>query len=571
MAEKVVFTKEEGARYWEGQRHAYIAKNDMLFDQPDYYWCDPLAFYRRIFPEGFLEEKGVQIDWTEEGGGKPNAIAMEITNDEYTVKGKDGKDRTRPVVRRQTITDDLDGIAELVRRSNEENTHVFISPVSYFGKTRHAAGARFLHAFAVDVDDVGTEQLANLLKQARNSHDELKFNASLPQPSAIVNSGRGLHLYYVLDRPVPLIPRIIPFLQELKRHITDVVWNAYTSLIPTKERQYQGIYQGFRMVGTPTRLNGEGRQSKVSGKYEAVAFTYDPGGEPWTVDLDYLVRYVPNIGADPAKNDLMKLMELYRTGGRTPLERARELWPGWYARRVGNGLPAGRYTVSRKVYDWWFGRISGDATEATVGHRYWCVHMLAAYADKCGVPREELEEDAFSLLEKFDDMATNPSERFTENDILCALDAYDNGKAHRYTLDFIARKSAVPITRNVKRNGRRQEDHLRRARAVQQIDDPDGDWRNKNGAPTKRDLIREYALEHPEANHSEIARALGVSRPTVVKWLKPGWSVDYELRDKDTDGLPLGVWYEDGHLCAVGDDPFDMLYEETKRRKGGGK
>ena len=26
--------------------------------------------------------------------------------------------------------------------------------------------------------------------------------------------------------------------------------------------------------------------------------------------------------------------------------------------------------------------------------------------------------------------------------------------------------------------------------------------------------------EHPEANHSEIARALGVSRPTVIKWLK---------------------------------------------------
>lgn len=562
MAEKVVFTKEEEARYWEAQRHAYIAKNDMMLDQPDYYWCDPLSFYRRIFPEGFLEERGCMIDWTEEGGGKPNAIAMEITNDEYTVKGKDGKDRTRPVVRRQTITDDLDGIAELVHRSNEENTHVFISPVSYFGKTRHAAGARFLHAFAVDVDDVGTEQLANLLKQARNSHIESKFNASLPQPSAIVNSGRGLHLYYVLDRPVPLIPRIVPFLQELKHHITNVVWNAYTSQIPTKKRQYQGIYQGFRMVGTPTRLNGEGRQSKVSGKYEAVAFTYDPGGEPWTVDLDYLVRYVPNIGADPAKNDLMKLMELYRTGGRTPLERARELWPDWYARRVENGLPAGRYTVSRKVYEWWLGRISGDATEATVGHRYWCVHMLAAYADKCGVPREELEEDAFSLLEKFDDMATNPSERFTENDILCALDAYDNGKAHRYTLDFIARKSAVPITRNVKRNGRRQEDHLRRARAVQQIDDPDGDWRNKNGAPTKCDLIREYAREHPGMSNRAIAEALGVSRNTVNKWLKPGWSVDYELRDKDTDGLPLGVWYEDGHLNAVGDDLLDMLYGE---------
>ena len=39
------------------------------------------------------------------------------------------------------------------------------------------------------------------------------------------------------------------------------------------------------------------------------------------------------------------------------------------------------------------------------------------------------------------------------------------------------------------------------------------------GAPTKKQLILDYAFEHPEANHSEIARALGVSRPTVVKWL----------------------------------------------------
>lgn len=39
----------------------------------------------------------------------------------------------------------------------------------------------------------------------------------------------------------------------------------------------------------------------------------------------------------------------------------------------------------------------------------------------------------------------------------------------------------------------------------------------ENRRPT---LVREYAAEHPDANHSEIARALGISRPTVIKWLK---------------------------------------------------
>lgn len=64
--------------------------------------------------------------------------------------------------------------------------------------------------------------------------------------------------------------------------------------------------------------------------------------------------------------------------------------------------------------------------------------------------------------------------------------------------------------------------------ALRDVDYPDGSWRNKGGAPTKRERIRAYAVEHPEASHSEIARALDVSRPTVIKWLKPGWREEWD-------------------------------------------
>ena len=87
------------------------------------------------------------------------------------------------------------------------------------------------------------------------------------------------------------------------------------------------------------------------------------------------------------------------------------------------------------------------------------------------------------------------------------------------TRERIERRTAIELPKN-KRNGRKQAVHLARARTVQEFDDPDGAWRNKDGAPTKADLVREYAAEHPDANHSEIARALGISRPTVIKWLK---------------------------------------------------
>ena len=60
------------------------------------------------------------------------------------------------------------------------------------------------------------------------------------------------------------------------------------------------------------------------------------------------------------------------------------------------------------------------------------------------------------------------------------------------------------------------------------VADGSPDPRNRDGRPKgspnkahpKRDAILAYAEEHPEANHSQIARALGVSRPTVIKWLR---------------------------------------------------
>ena len=39
-----------------------------------------------------------------------------------------------------------------------------------------------------------------------------------------MNSGTGFHLYYVLDQPIPLIPRIVPFVQEIKAMLTDYIW-----------------------------------------------------------------------------------------------------------------------------------------------------------------------------------------------------------------------------------------------------------------------------------------------------------------------------------------------------------
>ena len=509
-------------------RRAYIAKNDMLFDAyPDWEWICPHDFYRTIFPEGFLEEKGVMVNWDEDGGGRPNGIALQITHRKRTVKTKSGKEREVAVVERYTLTDDLDGVEERVVDSEKKNETVLCAPVSYFGKNRSAANARFLHAFTIDLDGVGTEQLANILKQIRNSHDAARpLWTSLPQPTFIVNSGTGIHLYYVFPEPIPLLPRIVPFLQEFKEKLTDYVWRDTTSSL--EEKQFQGIYQAFRMPGTPTKLNGKEEGSKRTSKYDAVAFVHNgEDGRPYRCGVEKLLDYA---GFKNRGKDREELLSLMRSGGKTPLEQAERLWPEWYRRRILEGAPPGRWVCNRDLYGWWLGQIEAKATDH---HRYWCLNALAAYADKCGVPYDELERDALALVPHLESLTEREDNHFTDEDALAAISSYGDGIIHKLRRERIERRTQIEIPAN-KRNGRKQATHIAIVNNMRKFarDELGEDSYANNGRPrgsgTKRDAIRAYAAEHPEKSHSEIARALGVSRPTVIKWLKPGWRDEWD-------------------------------------------
>lgn len=516
MAEKK-FTKEQERAYWQGKREAYIAMSRRMLDEPGWEWRDPLAFYRDVFPEGFLQERWAEGERRSEFDGKPNAIALKFgpKTRKQLVKGKKVD---VPVIERLTVTDDLEGVSALVKASIAENAPVYMAPVSWYGRNNKAANARFLHAFAVDLDGVTPVKLGSVLKQMRNGHDPANEKwVSMPQASYIVMSGRGLHLYYLLDRPVPLVPAVVPFLQQLKRRLTDVVWTDYTSEDGNEGRQYQGIYQGFRMPGTTTRLNGHGVDAKDANKYEALAFMYAPGGasEPQRVTLDYLVDYC-GIRGKEIPGELYRILET--KGGRTPIAEAKERWPEWYERRVVQGEEKEGYDTNRGAYQSWLSRIEG---EAVVHGRYFAVLALVAYAVKCNVPLKELEKDAYGLVPVLDKLSDDPGNRFTDYDVACALSAYGSNDLRFWKNEYMCRRAKIAPHEN-KHNGRPQGEHLKIARFARDLNyDELGGWGNKNGAPTKRDEIRAYAAEHPDASRSAIAKALGVSRTTVIKWLKP--------------------------------------------------
>lgn len=440
-------------------------------------------FYRDLFPFGTLQRG------RDAAKGEYPAIAVVV---------REGGNM------RYTVTDDLSAIDSIVSDARPSDLCV-MSPVTYAGMSQRKSMAHALHALVFDIDGLKVEGgeprgLNQLLYQAGGILETAAANFAIPMPTYIVSSGTGLHFYYMLEEPLTLWPSVLERVEAYRAFLTRRLWNAYATDL-SDSVQYEGATQGFRMVGTPVK------QQAGCG----VARAFLTGGK---VSVGYMDGFAP----ESARIGREKPREW-----RTPMAEAAEKWPEWHERRIVQGVPRATWRSKRALYDWWKRRVMSDGAP---GHRYNCIVALAAYARKCGVGREELERDAEELRAVLH--GRDPENPFTAKDVSDALTAYRAGMV-RYPIDEIAKRTGIPIEKN-KRNYRKQELHLAGARAIQEINDRYNgtNWRDGNGRKPKRDLIRSYADEHPDANHSEIARALGVSRPTVIKWLKPGWREEWE-------------------------------------------
>lgn len=525
-------SKHDG--YWyEDERHKNQQRNEMLFNTPGWYWCDADSFYRSLFPEGSLQKRGDDSD------GKPNLIVLEDTGKEID-QGTDAKGNklVKRVMHRYTVHDDLDELEHLRDVSISQNTFMFLAPVSYYGKSRNSRNARFLHAIMIDLDYVGTRQLVNLLRQMERG--------VIPYANYLISSGTGLHVVYKLDRPVPLMTRYVAGLQVLKRELTDRVWNANTSDSDPDKKQSQGIFQGFRMVGTATKLNGDIGNPKYKQPYAVECFSHD---ETPPATIPYLLSFIPKLRDKEDMEGLDALSALTKEVRKTtPIAEAKEKWPEWYEKHVVNDEPLGGWLYGRAAYD----RVLSVIREhVSVSHRYWCIFYLAVMANKCGVPQDELEDDAYGLLERFDALSVEPDNRFTANDVAAALEAYEgglaSGRARRYTQDFCERKAAVEYGEKMGHGSNPPEKRLpkdlslKKARYERDLKQEmkGTTWWNKDGAPKKAMQVWQSATDNPGLSVAALARRAGVSRPTVYKWLKPGWESKYAaaLRQAETDRL----------------------------------
>lgn len=452
------------------EKQLYSAKVKW-FKERGYEEVDPLDFYRDLFPLGTFENAEDYDLRRNTGKGKPNGIMVRLN----VMKGR----------KQRLIFDDLDTI-----KNEMGNEDVILSPIGYFGWTRKNENARYLYALTFDLDGQGIPQLRDTLHQM--NHD------FIPKATYVILSGHGVHLYYFFEDPIRLNLHVVRELNKLKTGLTKRIWNSYTSLVDT---QFQPIAQGFRMVGSA---------SKLGKRYPVRA--YKLGGR---TTVKKLISYFPK--------DLKEWNE-YRINldyaVTTPIAEAKELWSDWYHRRIELGQKPKRWYVKRALYDWWLNRLRRE--EIKVGHRYFAIMTLGIYAVKCNVPYEELEKDAYSLLAPYDAITEDEGNHFTEEDIKTALRVYHEG-ATNYPRDLIGKFAGIPMPVN-KRNYRTRVEHLVLARGIKDIKKKMGEVvegrpkgsRNKNYP--KKEIIKKWREDNPNGKKIDCQKETGISRPTVLKW-----------------------------------------------------
>jgi hypothetical protein len=457
-------------------------------------------FYSDIFGDD-LEEERLPDDYKR---GEYAGIAIEKVK-KTDDKGNlvlDNKNRPRYIGRRYTITK---GNMKLYNLIDSSDNFCMIAPISYAGRVRKNDNARYMYALCIEVDHIKPKTgLQELI------YSWVRDFLAVPEPTYIVCSGAGLHLYFVFERPIPLWRNVFEQLTEVKKYFTPILWSQYISLA-SDAIQYESINQPFRCVGTRTKAGSYALAFKVGKK----------------ITIEQLNSFLPKE---------LKLNCVYKS--KHTLDEAKRLYPEWYQRRIEQGQERGCYNRHKPIYYNWIDKILKGAV---VGKRYNCLENLCSLAVQCNIEPEQVEADCRRIAEHFERLTNSEDNHFTEYDVLCALKTYHTAskQAYRRKIEYIAKKTGIPLTPN-KRNGRKQIVHLMGARALQQINDQVNgtNWREGNGRPkesgTKAQQVFDYRVAHPDAKKIDCERETKLSKHTVLKWWN--WQPEHEKTvDEMTD------------------------------------
>lgn len=389
---------------------------------------------------------------------------------------------------------------------------VAVNPCGYWNNYPRKKLMRRVFAFVMDVDEVRPATMEYLVSLI----EEGKF----PRPTSISNSGSGVHFFYILDVALQVGYRE-KYLQNLK--IADQVYfmlhQKLGDLYPGVQRHHLG--QDYRLVGSLSKFGDVTTAWEVGGfwKIEDLAKVLKVNiqiYQPLKSASPRMVAYAKSIARDLQLDlpDFDKASEVYDfiAKNKDAAYQARQRRQKQFESK------------KRHVMGWYEDTWYRVYTKTDAGNRFNALRALAIIAYKCGISEERFETDLQRLSILWQEKRWRDGDPFNYKNIEAILRLFRNGD--RYKLTTRARLEELlgwKWTGQGKRiNGRSQVEHLKRARAIQTVDYPNGEWRNKSGAPTGQKRVLVWRAEHPDGKKADCIRQTGLSKPTVYKWWESG-------------------------------------------------
>lgn len=557
----------------KNQKYADFISSIYEGNYGDYVNLNMEQFFRMLFErkgELRLQEKGKQ----HYRDGHYNAIIKKIS--------RGGKESHLWWI----VTDTLEGIHQY-----EKVKFAIVAPLTYIGKTRTLFGrkendegketvdktglgnARYLFAIAIDLDSV-------TMKNMKILHKEIESDM-YPDPSFIVTSGSGLHLYYCFENPIQITRKNMDLLNRLKHTMTRMLWR-YNATSQQRKVEVHDINQGYRFPGTQTKTgrivlgftrhfdqplyhtpSSLNRYVKTWLKYRPELFQED---RPIS---DAAAKYLEGnkiLSAAESK----ELDKDLRLPAHWSLKTAREMFgEEWYQQVKEKGsVDWQKYPLT--LYQNWLNRLM-YGSDVHIGHRYWCIWILAAWAWNCRVSYRQLKRDADELMERFNEILDDDNKivPFTTHDCSGALSIYrEHAQMKEWKPIRLSRRKTVRITglpiEPAKRNYRSLNDHLRMMREnYKSLHDKKrgGDGEETRGRKSLEHMVRQWREEHPgNENKSECARDLGISRPTVVRW----WDADQQfVQQAESKVYEIAEEAQNDFQLSMASDPKFREWQEA--------
>lgn len=379
---------------------------------------------------------------------------------------------------------------------------VYVVPASFINGYNSGTACRDVYALVVDIDRIKPETLDAIIENGN-------LGNLTPMPTYIVNSGRGVHFYYVFEDPVPHYYGNRKILKDMYRVLCGITQRNILA-----KTDWHAITQPFRLPGSLTRLG----QTVTGWKC----------GEKWPA-----WRLADRLKIDHAELDLIRRPLL-------PQREYQELKAQREAEALEDPTGAGKPKTprKRKKVEWkssldgntgfYLGCLERCYQETAEGSRYRSLCALTIVARKCGYPKDELEKDLQRLLEHYNQIGKH----MKQTELKKALKMY-NEKALQTRSTTLEQWFGWEFWRIAQQKKKKQQSRgvyvkrtraeiLERARRIRDIDFPDGAWINREGRPkgagTKAQEIRAWRMEHPEGKPKDCIQDTGISKNTVYKW-----------------------------------------------------